>query len=55
MPFGTIMLVFAFCLFVIGSFLGPGPNPGPWWGRFNIISAGLACWVAAELFGRLSH
>jgi hypothetical protein len=46
-----ILLVFAFVFFCIGAFLGPGPNPGPWWGRFNVVSAGLACWVLTELLG----
>ena len=37
--------------FVIGTFWGPyAPPEGPWYGRFNLVSAGLACWVGAELF-----
>lgn len=40
----TILLVFAFVLFVLATF-GVG-------GRFNLIAAGLACWVASLLFGR---
>ena len=38
----TILLVFAFVLFVLGAW--PLPT------RVNLMSAGLACWVAAELF-----
>jgi hypothetical protein len=50
-----ILLVFAFVLFVIGTFVGPyapAPAPAPWWGRlsFNPVSAGLAFWVASILF-----
>lgn len=45
---GLILLVFAFVLFVIGAW---GPAIEPYWRR--IVSAGLACWVAAELFGRI--
>lgn len=39
-----ILLVFAFVLFVIAA-LGVAS------GRFNLIAAGLAFWVAAEMFG----
>ena len=47
----TVLLVFAFVLFVIGTFVGPyAPAPAPWWGRFNPGSAGLAFWVASILF-----
>ena len=48
-----ILLVFAFVFFVIGTFWGPYAAPpagSPWYGRFNFVSAGLACWVGAELF-----
>ena len=46
----TILLAFAFVFFVLGAFLYPPPNPpGTWWGRFNPVSAGLACWVLTEL------
>ena len=49
---GTILLVFAFVFFVIATFVPyPGaPAPAPVWGRFNLVSAGLACWVATQLF-----
>lgn len=47
----TILLVFAFVFFVIGSFWGPGPAPAPWYSRFSFISAGLACWVLSVLIG----
>lgn len=48
----TVLLVFAFCFFVIGTFFGPfvSAPPPPWYGRFNFISAGLACWVATLIF-----
>lgn len=48
----TVLLVFAFVFFVIGTFFGPwtAPAPAPWFGRFNFVSAGLACWVATLLF-----
>lgn len=39
----TIGLVAALVLFILGAW----PMPA----RFNLMSAGLACWVAAELFG----
>lgn len=48
----TVLLVFAFVFFVIGTFwgaIGAAP-PAPWYGRFNVVSAGLACWVATYLF-----
>ena len=38
-----VLLVFAFVLFVIAA-LGVGA------GRFNLIAAGLACWVGSLLF-----
>lgn len=41
----TILLVFAFVLFFIAAFFGPSLPP-----RFNLIAAGLCCWVASELF-----
>ena len=41
-----VLLVFAFVLFVIGSTLLVGePN------RTRVISAGLAFWIAASIFG----
>ena len=40
---GLILLVFAFVCFVIAAFGVSG-------GRFNLIAAGLAFWVAAQLF-----
>lgn len=48
----TVLLVFAFVFFVIGTFFGPwcAPPPAPWYGRFSFVSAGLACWVATLLF-----
>lgn len=42
----TILLAFAFVLFVLGTFVPYSNPPAPWYGRFNLVSAGLACWVA---------
>jgi hypothetical protein len=39
-----ILLVFAFVCFVLAA-LGVGS------GRYNLIAAGLACWVASLLLG----
>ena len=44
-----IFLYFAFVFFVLGVFVGPVP-PGPWYVRFNLISAGLACWIGSLIF-----
>lgn len=41
---GLVLLVFAFVLFVLGAF----PLTAPWNPR--LIAAGLACWVAVEIF-----
>jgi len=38
-----ILLVFAFVLFVLGAINVPS-------GRYNLVAAGLACWVASLLF-----
>lgn len=43
--FATILLVLAFVLFLISIKFKP-----PGW---DLVSAGLACWVAAQLFGPL--
>ncbi len=49
----TILLVFAFVFFVLGTFFSTAPaTPGTWYGRFNVVSAGLACWVFADLLAR---
>jgi hypothetical protein len=45
--FTTILLVAAFILFVLSTI---GVSSAP---RFNLVSAGLACWVGAQLFGAL--
>lgn len=42
---GTILLVFAFVLFVLATF-----NISA---RWNLIAAGLACWVLSILLGGL--
>jgi hypothetical protein len=38
----TILLVFAFVLFAVAAFNVQS--------RINLIAAGLACWVATQLF-----
>jgi len=38
-----VLLVFAFVLFVVAAFSVPVP-------RVNLLAAGLACWVASQLF-----
>lgn len=43
----TILLVASFVLFVLAT-IGISSPP-----RFNLLAAGLACWVAAHLFGPL--
>jgi len=43
----TILLVAAFVLFVLAAINVPSPP------RFNLLAGGLACWVAAQLFGPL--
>lgn len=43
--FATILMVAAFVLFVLATIGVPNPP------RFNLMSAGLACWVGALLFG----
>jgi hypothetical protein len=48
---GTILLVFAFVFFCIGTFQGAGAAT-PWYTRFNFVSAGLAAWSLAVLLGR---
>jgi lipopolysaccharide export LptBFGC system permease protein LptF len=40
-----ILLVFAFVCFALSAVWNPGPP------RFNLLSAGLAFWVLAELLG----
>jgi hypothetical protein len=41
----TILMVFALVLFILAGLGVPTPP------RFNLIGWGLACWVAAILFG----
>lgn len=45
--FATILLVGAFVLFVLAT-IGVPASP-----RFNLLAGGLACLVAAQLFGPL--
>lgn len=42
----TMLLIAAFVLFVLSAIGIPA-------GRVNLLAAGLACWVAATLFGPL--
>lgn len=50
-PHHIILLYFAFVFFVIGTFIGPPTNPpSNWYWRFNLVSAGLACWVGSLIF-----
>ena len=44
---GTILLVLAFVLFLLGAFSVPAPP------RVNFVAAGLACWVLSILLGHL--
>jgi hypothetical protein len=45
----SILLVFAFVLFFLAAI--PYAYPEPWsYVRFNLIAAGLACWVGSILF-----
>jgi len=37
-----LLLIFAFVLFVVAAFNPPS--------RVNLIAAGLACWVATQIF-----
>lgn len=46
--FTLILLVLAFVLFLVAIW-----NPGP--PRINLIAAGLASYVLAELLGRVGH
>jgi hypothetical protein len=47
----STLLAFAFLFFALGTFAFPSATPGPWYGRFNVVSAGLACWVLTEILG----
>lgn len=47
-----ILRVFAFVLFTIAAFWNPAP-PSPWFGR--LVAAGLACWVASDIFTGTLH
>lgn len=46
MHLNLILMAFAFVLFVLGAI--------PIGSRFNLVSAGLACWSAAVLLGGFS-
>ena len=45
---GLVLLVFSFVLFVVAAW----QHGSPMWNRF--VAAGLACLVAAEIFGGLT-
>lgn len=47
---GLVLLCFSFVCFFISWFLAEAPSP--WWRK--LISAGLACLIAAEIFGGLA-
>jgi hypothetical protein len=51
---GTILMVFAFVYFCIGTVAGYDAAV-PWPRRFNFISAGLAAWSLAELLAKTIH
>ena len=46
-----IFLYFAFVLFVIGTFVYPVQPNTAWYGRFNLLSAGLALLTAYMIWG----
>jgi hypothetical protein len=46
--FSTILLVAAFIIFILAAIASVATQLG---GRVNLLAAGLACWVAAQLFG----
>ncbi len=46
----TILLVAAFILFILAAITVVANAAG---GKVNLLAAGLACWVAAQLFGPL--
>ena len=48
---GTILLVFAFVLFVLAGLGIPRPEPS----RYNLIGAGLAFLAAAMLFSKFPN
>lgn len=43
---GLVFLIAALVLFILAAVSVPVP-------RVNLVAAGLACWVAAQLVGRL--
>lgn len=50
----SIPLGFAFIFFCIGTFVTPTAE-APFYRRFNLVSAGLACWTGALLFSHGIH
>ena len=50
---GTILLVFAFVLVVVGAIMGPVAEPWTW--RWRLVWGGVACWILAELFKTWPH
>jgi hypothetical protein len=51
---GTILVVFAFVLSLLASFVWPGvPSTGPVWGRVHLGWLALAFYFASLLFGHL--
>lgn len=45
----TILYVAGLILFLLATF-GVPSSP-----RFNLVAAGLACWIATHIFGSLIH
>jgi hypothetical protein len=50
---GQILLIFAFVIACLASFLGA--PAGPWYGRANFLALALAFYFASLLFGTLGH
>jgi len=44
---GLLFVIFSLVLFILAALNVPG-------GRFNLVAAGLACYVAAQLVGRIA-
>lgn len=45
-----VLLIFAFCFFMIAAFLQPVPPQTPWYSRVHLGWLGLAFWVATLIF-----
>jgi hypothetical protein len=49
---GLVLLVFAFVCAVLATLWQPPAGP---FARWNLLAAAIAFWIAAELFGGLTH